>query len=114
MAVAATAVAGASTVFGNKRVRVYDLAFSGSYSTGGESVTAEDVGLKKIEQAIPHGNASETDETGAWITNVDYQTDGASVKVVLFEGAGAGIVPTQKPAEAYESAGRLRVAFIGY
>lgn len=113
MAVSATAVAGASYVAGNKRVRVYDLAITGTYPTDGESITAASVGLKKIEQAIPNGGASETDLTGGWITKIDYQTDG-SVKLVLFESATAGAVPTQKPNEAYESASELRCTFVGF
>jgi hypothetical protein len=113
MAVAATAVRGANTVWGNKRVRVYDLALTGSYSAGGESVTAASVGLRKIE-AVFSGAPSETDETGAWIPKWDIQSGGASVKLVLFESAGAGLVHTQKPAEAYESASEVRAVFIGY
>ena len=113
MALAATPIPRSNTVWGNKRVKVVDLALTGSYSTGGETLTADDCGLKRIEQVIPHGNAAEADLTGAWITKVDYQTNG-DVKIALFEGAGAGVVPTQKPAEAYESAAELRVTVIGH
>lgn len=114
MAVSATAVTGASTVQGNKRVRVYDLAFSGTYPTGGESVTAASVGLQKIEQVQLSGNVGESDETGAWVTKVSFASSGASVLISLFEGSTAGTVLTQKPAEAYESASEVRATFIGH
>lgn len=113
MAVAVTQLSpNADFVAGNKRVKIRDVAFSGTYPTGGEVIDADDVGLKVIDFAIVDGAASETDETGAWITNVDYTTTG--VKLVLFESAGAGLVHTQKPNEAYESAGRVRVTFVGH
>lgn len=113
MALAATPVKQASTTWGNKRVRVLNLAFSGDYPTGGEALNASSCGLKVIEQVICHGNAAETDLTGSWITKVKYTAPG-QVHIVLFESAGAGAVPTQKPAEAYESAGELRVTVVGY
>lgn len=45
---------------GNKRHRVYDVTFDSSYPTGGESLTAADVNLRKIEQLIVHGPATAT------------------------------------------------------
>ena len=45
---------------GNKRHRVYDVTFDSSYPTGGESLTASDVNLRKIEQLIVHGPATAT------------------------------------------------------
>jgi hypothetical protein len=112
MALAITRATGGDYVAGNKRTHVRNVALSGSYSTGGETITPTAVGLKRIEQVFLHGSAAETDLTGGWITRVDYQTNG-SVKLVLFEAAAAGGVFTQKPAEAYESAASLRVTFVG-
>lgn len=45
---------------GNKRHRVYDVTFDSSYPTGGESLTAADVNLRKIEELIVHGPATAT------------------------------------------------------
>lgn len=112
MAVATTKVPGADTVFGNKRVKVRDIAFSGTYPTGGETITAASVGLKTINVAIADGGQAEVDLTGGFVAKMDYQTDG-SVKVVLYEVGVAGPL-TQKPAEAYDSASELRVVFIGH
>ncbi len=59
MAVAAVPVKNASTVFGNKRIRVYDLNFTGNYATGGETVTASSVGLRKIDFVNVQGHVAE-------------------------------------------------------
>ena len=45
---------------GNKRHRVYDVTFDSSYPTGGESLTAADVNLRKIEQPSVPGPATAT------------------------------------------------------
>lgn len=37
------------TIFGNKRVTVHDVVGPSSYTTGGEALTAKDLGLRKIE-----------------------------------------------------------------
>ena len=50
MALTLTKISGASFTISNKKLRVYDVTFDSSYPTGGESLTAADVGLKKIEQ----------------------------------------------------------------
>ena len=67
----------ANTVWGNKKVRVFDITFDSSYPTGGESLTASDLGFKKIEQFIPHGPAVDSDGTGgtnAAPVHYDYST----------------------------------------
>lgn len=60
MALTLTKISGASFTISNKKLRVYDVTFDSSYPTGGESLTAADVGLKKIEQLIVHGPATAT------------------------------------------------------
>jgi hypothetical protein len=49
----------ASYVAGNKKVRVCDvqLTSGANYTTGGETITAASVGVRKIEQAMPSGLA---------------------------------------------------------
>jgi hypothetical protein len=67
----------ANTVWGNKRVKVFDITFDSSYPTGGESLTASDLGFKKIEQFIPQGPAVDSDGTGgthAVSVRYDYST----------------------------------------
>ena len=66
---------------GNKRRRVYDVTFDSSYPTGGESLTAADVNLRKIEELIVHGPATATrgGTTGA-LPTYDY----TNAKLQLF------------------------------
>lgn len=45
-------VAGTPTVMGNKRMRVVDVTLDSSYPTGGESITATDLRLRKVQFAI--------------------------------------------------------------
>lgn len=40
------------TTFGNKKITVADIDFDSSYPTGGESLTAAQLGMKKIELLI--------------------------------------------------------------
>lgn len=95
-----------------RRVRL--LTLTDNYSTGGEVVSAQSVGLKRILAANVLSTAAETDLTGAWIVRVDVASNGRQANVVLYEAAAAGGVFTQKPAEAYESASSVLVEFIGY
>lgn len=37
---------------GNKRISVYDVTMDSSYPTGGESITASDLGLRRVDFAI--------------------------------------------------------------
>ena len=55
MALTLTAVANGAYVIGNKKARTYDVTFDSSYATGGESLTAANVGLKKIVQVLGTG-----------------------------------------------------------
>ena len=73
MGLTISTVAGADFVAGNKKVKVRKVTFDSSYPTGGESLVASDVGLKKIEQVIPHGafTANEGGTTGV-IVRYDY------------------------------------------
>lgn len=82
-------VAGADTVFGNKRVKVRDVTFDDSYPTAGESLTAADVGLKKIQWVVPCGVASDSDGTGGTL-GVAVRYDHSSSKLQAFESAGDG------------------------
>ncbi len=118
MAVAAVPVKNASTVFGNKRIKVYDLNFSGSYATGGETVTASSVGLRKIDFVNVQGHVAEgsTPTTGNNVA-VAISATGTSAAVRLYELGGGGLAgdPLQeKGAEAYITGQTCRAQFIGY
>ena len=119
MAVSVSAVSGASTVFGNKRVRVYDLTFSSNYATGGETVNASDVGLKKIEHVQVSGQvaAGSTPTSGNPI-GVIINSAGTSAAVRLYELGGTGAagdpLAEKTNAEAYISGQTCRAAFFGY
>lgn len=68
----------------NKRVRVRDLTAAGTYTTGGDSLLASAFGLKRIEQFIPHGPATD----GTVIYDLVYIKSTSKLK--LFEtGTGA-------------------------
>lgn len=73
MALTLTPVAGANFKDGNKRRRVYDVTFDSSFLSGGETLTAANVGMKKITEAIPHGAFRKTaDNTDAILVSYDY------------------------------------------
>ena len=116
MAVTATGVAGAHYVAGNKRVRVYDLVFSSTYATGGETITAASLGLRKIEQVIPNGNlALSTDLATANPVGFKVAAAGTSFTATQYEGSAAGTAVSEKTnAEAYATGSNIRVAVVGY
>jgi hypothetical protein len=104
-------VADSDCVWGNKKVKVKKLVFSGNYATGGESVTAANVGLKKIEQVIIHGGvAAATDLATAIAVFYDYTNS----KFTFYEGSAAGTALSEKTnAEVYPTGCFFRATFIG-
>lgn len=80
MAVSATKVAGTSTIFGNKRVRVYDVTFDSSYPTGGEPLAASALGLRKIQFAICTVKA-----VGGTVNVANVHYDRANSKLLVFD-----------------------------
>lgn len=116
MTVTATPLARATTVWGNKRVRVHNLVFSSTYATGGETVTATALGLKVIDQVIPHGNlATSTDLATANPVGFRTAASGASVVVTQYEGSAAGTALSEKTnSEAYATGSNISVTVIGY
>src|SRR4051812_29279231 len=103
MAITATAVTGAHYRTANKKLRVYDLVFSSTYATGGETLSASTVGLKKIDQIVPHGNlALSTDLATANPVGFKLATSGVSATVTQYEGSAAGTALSEKTnSEAY-------------
>lgn len=112
MAVSIAAVAGADYVSANKRVKVRDLTFSGNYATGGESLVASDVALKKVTQVLIHGGVAAASDLA---TAIPVFYDYATSKFTFYEGSAAGTALSEKTnAEAYPTGCKLRATFIGY
>lgn len=111
MAVAIARVTGADYVTGNQKVKVRDLTLSGNYATGGESLTAADVGLKKIFQVIPNGSGSSTDLA----TGNNFSYDYATAKLVVYESGASGAAIAEKTnGEAHATGLHVRCTFVGY
>ena len=112
MAVAITKVTGADHVSGNKKVKVRDLVFSGNYATGGETVTAANVGLRKIDEAMVHGGVAVASDLA---TAIGVFYNHATSKFTFYEGSAAGTALAEKTnAEAYPTGCKVRVTFRGY
>lgn len=112
MAITATAVGRANTVWGNKRVKVWDLVFSGNYATGGESYTAADAKLKKIEQVIPHGGVAVASDLA---TAIGIFYNHATSKFTFYESGAANAALAEKTnSEAYPTGCKVRVTVVGY
>ena len=72
------------TTWGNKKVRIVDITFTGTYPTGGETLVPKDFGMRKIHYIT--GVATEAaGQTTAWLP----YWDKANSKVKLF-GLAAG------------------------
>src|SRR4051812_46689162 len=94
---------------GNKKVRVYDVTFSGTYTTGGDALTPTALGFRKVEQFIPHGGA--TDGTVQYPVQYVY----SSGNVKLFESGGAAGTAAAEKGSAESLTGiTLRVTVVGF
>lgn len=98
------------------RFRVRDLTLSGNYATGGETVTAQQVGLKRIVYVTPMnvligGVAGTLASFSIASTNTSFTVkqseDAAGV-------AGAVIGQEKTNAEAYVADSVIRVLIVGY
>ena len=111
MALTVAKVSGADTVFGNKKVKVRDITFDNSYPTDGESLTAADVGLKVIQQAIPHGVAVNTAATSAVTVRYDFTNS----KLLAFETGDVVSTPLDEVGNTESlDTYAVRMTFIGY
>lgn len=112
MAVAIAKVAGADCVIGNKKMKVRTLTFSGNYATGGESLKASAVNLKKIEQVQFHGGVAPAADMA---TGNPIVYNHATSKVVFFEAAADATALKEKTnGEAYPTGSVIRATFIGF
>lgn len=99
------------------RFRFRTLTFSGSYATGGETITAKSVGLKRVLGVLPMDLLA---RPAAAITGTvpvfDVSTDGTTVTVRhLTDAAGAAqaTVGVEKTAGAYTGTPLISVLFVG-
>lgn len=115
MSVTLTAVSQGSYAVSNKKVRTYDIAFSGNYATGGETINASSVGLKKIISISAPGVAMATAGTTACPVSFTISSSGTSVVVRSFEAASSAAPLLEKDnAEAYITGQKIRVEFVGF
>jgi hypothetical protein len=109
MAIAVTVIDKPS-VFGERRIVIADIVFSGNYATGGEAITAANLGLTRIDflTAAPV-SAADAGTTGTPV-RYDYSTG----KMQHFEGAASAAPLLEKDnAEAYVSGTKVRVMAVG-
>lgn len=115
MAVTLTRITGADHVEGNMKVKVRDAVFSGNYATGGETILASDVNLRRIFQVRSTGVATSTDLATANPIGVRINAAGTSAIVTQYEGSAAGTAISEKTnAEAYATGSNIRLTFLGY
>jgi hypothetical protein len=95
-------------VWGNKRVRIYDVVLTSgaNYTTGGETILPATVGLKKILQVVGAGAVRAT-SGGATARTVDYDLTNNKLQVYTTGSAEAG-------SSSDQSAFTARLTFIGY
>ena len=117
MAIALAKVTDADCVIGNKRLKVRDATFSGNYATGGETVNASDVGLRRIDQCFSQGFAAGSTPTSGNPVGAIVASGGGSVVLRLYELGGTGAagdpLAEKTNAEAYISGQNMRLTFIG-
>lgn len=108
MAISTSLLSGGRFNIGNKKVRMADVTFSGSYATGGETITPSSVGMRRIMNVV--GSVTEAaGQTTAWAPH----WDAANTKLKLF-GATAGATGlTEHAAAAYAAATVGHLVFIG-
>jgi hypothetical protein len=100
---------------GNAKVAIRDIAFdTGTYVTGGNSVTAASVGLKTID-FVSMGTQGMTGGTSGATVNwigVTYASNRQSVTFQQYESAATGLPGLEKTsAEATVANATFRVAF---
>lgn len=93
---------------GTLKERTFDVTFTGSYATGGETITPGAVGMKYINRVL-----GVVTEAAGQTTEWNPHWDGANSKLKLF-GAGTGATGlTEHAAAAYAAATAGRLTFQG-
>lgn len=113
MALTATAVTGNPSPTGDGKSMDFNIVFSSTYATGGESFTISDLGsnFRRIKRVIVHGGvAAAADMATAIPIHYNYATS----KFVFFEGSAAGTALSEKTnSEAYPTGCTCRVTVVG-
>ena len=86
MAVSLTAITGADTTWGNKKIKVRTCTLDSSYVQTGEPINASDFGLKRFDTLEPLGFATTSDGTTAWAVTAKIATNHTSA-VLFVHGA---------------------------
>lgn len=108
MALALTEKERSRTVLGNKRFVVFDIAWDSSYPTGGESLSAADVGMTEIENVAVSGGA------GGYF--FDYDTANSKMLAYYYDYNGAADGAAIQVANTTDLSGvtALRASFMGF
>jgi len=101
-----TPTANLDTIFGNKRVKLGTLTLAGTYTTGGDAVTAAAFGLTELEELVFTDGATSIGQVPVYVK--------ASKKVLLRETGGAINTPLAEVGAAEATAGTVGVMAVGY
>lgn len=115
MALGAVTLRDSTIVGGLRKVRIYDVVptAGANYTTGGETITAAAVGLRRIITAICDGPATTSDGATAYTVKPLYQTDG-TVKLAAHRTAASVNNPLLEAASNTDlSTYSVRITFIG-
>ena len=105
--------------WGNKRIRIFDvqLTSGANYTTAGETVTPQQVGLGKIIEMVFSVGASGAGQTTGYVVGVNYTAVAANPGAVRLQGfVSNGASPAllnEAPSNTNLSAGTVRLAFVG-
>lgn len=112
MALTIAKVTNGDYVVGNKKIRTRDITFDNSYATGGESLTASDVGLRSVVAVATDGGAKNS--AGTSLVPVRYDYTNAKLQAYRYDGASAGKAFLEEVAAAVDlSAFTVRAVFTG-
>lgn len=101
---------------GNRSFKVRDVtADTGTYTTGGFTLTAANFGLKHIDFVLVSGIATNgTSGATANAVGITYAASGASVTVQVYESAATGLAQLEKTnTEAYAANWTIRFLVAG-
>jgi hypothetical protein len=87
---------------------IRDVAFSGSYAAGGETITPAQVGLHAITNV--YGIVTEGAAAG---TALPVRYDRVNSKLQMYEAAAAGSPGAEKGNEAYAANTQAQLTFVG-
>lgn len=106
-----TTVSGASRKDGNRRHKCFDITFDSSYPDNGEALTPATLGMRVVEEFIPHGPFRKSDGSDA----IHVSFDRTNNKLIAYWGnAGTASALPEVTDTTDLSAYSGRVTVIGY